>query len=160
LCNGLFTHYKREEDATMQRGKLDDELARLSAIADVVRPDAMLLFNESFAATNEREGAEIAGQIVRALLERGIRVFFVTHMYAFAHGLSDAAQSDALFLRAERRDDGTRTFKLREGRPLQTSYGADLYEELFPGEQPGRIDADGGAPSAGSRSSLEERTWT
>jgi len=71
----LFTHYKREEDATMKSGKFDEELARMSDIADHLLPYSMLLFNESFAATNEREGSEIATQIVRALLEKGMTVF-------------------------------------------------------------------------------------
>ena len=131
LCTGLFTHYKREEDATMKSGKLDEELARMSDIADAVAANALVLFNESFAATNEREGSEIARQVVRALLEKRVKVFFVTHLYDFAHGLVERATRDALFLRAERLPDGTRTFKLVKGEPLETSYGGDLYREVF-----------------------------
>ena len=55
LCAGLFTHFKRKEDASMKSGKLDEELSRMSAIVDRLTPNAMILFNESFAATNERE---------------------------------------------------------------------------------------------------------
>jgi len=128
---GLFTHYKREEDTRMESGKFDEELVRMSAIADAARPGDLVLFNESFASTNEREGSEIASQIVRALVERRIKVFFVTHQYSFAHGLARSARDDVLFLRAERRDDGTRTFRLLEGEPLETSYGEDLYREVF-----------------------------
>ncbi len=84
LCPALFTHYKREEDTTMKSGKFDEELARLSEIADHIVPHSMLLFNESFAATNDREGSDIAGQIVRALLEKHNRVFYATHLYDFA----------------------------------------------------------------------------
>lgn len=130
-CTAVFTHYKREEDATMKSGKLDEELARMSRIADAVGSNALLLFNESFAATNEREGSEIARQVVSALLERGVKVFFVTHLYGFAHGFYAQGRPDALFLRAERRPDGSRTFKLIEGEPLETSYGEDLYREVF-----------------------------
>jgi hypothetical protein len=36
-----------------------------------------------------------------------------------------------LFLRAERRPDGHRTFRLLPGEPLPTSYGEDLYQEVF-----------------------------
>jgi DNA mismatch repair ATPase MutS len=63
VCDGLFTHYKRQEDATMKSGKLDEELSRMSDIVDNMTPNSMVLFNESFAATNEREGSEIATQI-------------------------------------------------------------------------------------------------
>ena len=131
VCPALFTHFRREEDATMTSGKLDEELARMSEIADHLVPNSMLLFNESLAATNEREGSEIAKQVVSALLEGKIKVAYVTHLYQFARHFSDKQTRNALFLRAERREDGTRTFKLIEGEPLETSYGEDLYKALF-----------------------------
>jgi dsDNA-specific endonuclease/ATPase MutS2 len=94
-----------------------------------VTPNSILLFNESFAATNEREGAEIARQIISALLEKRIKVFFVTHSYECAHSFYDKEMENAIFLRAERQPDGVRTLKLLEGEPLQTSYGQDLYNK-------------------------------
>ena len=69
--NGTFTHFRREEDTEMESGKLDEELARMSEIVDQLNPSSLLLCNESFASTNEREGSEIARQIVRALLDSG-----------------------------------------------------------------------------------------
>jgi DNA mismatch repair ATPase MutS len=131
LCEGLFTHYKRKEDVTMKSGKLDEELSRMSTIADNMKSNSMALFNESFAATNEREGSEIARQITSALLEKRIKVFFVTHQYVFAHGFYDKRMENAIFLRAERKADGGRTFKVIEGKPMQTSYGKDLYHRIF-----------------------------
>jgi DNA mismatch repair ATPase MutS len=131
LCSGLFTHYKREEDASMKSGKFDEELGRMSAIVDAIQPDALILFNESFAATNEREGSEIARQIVSALLEKRIKVFYVTHLYELANGFFDRQLGNALFLRAERKADGERTFKLIEGKPLPTSYGVEVYNKIF-----------------------------
>jgi len=146
LCSGLFTHFKREEDATMKSGKLDEELDRMSQIAEAVTPDAMILFNESFAATNEREGSEIARQVVRALTERRIRVWFVTHLFEFARELFEKPLGDTLFLRAERRGDGTRTFKLIQGEPLETSHGDDLYREVFLVGAKGEMSAEAKAP--------------
>lgn len=134
LGPALFTHYKREEDATMRSGKFDEELARMSQITDHLAADCMVLFNESFAATNEREGSEVAKQIVSALLEKNIKVFYVTHLYEFAHDLFHRKTDRALFLRAERREDGTRTFRLQEGEPLHTSFGEDLYGQVFGSE--------------------------
>jgi DNA mismatch repair ATPase MutS len=131
VCDGVFTHFKREEDATMTSGKLDEELGRMSKIVDAITPDSLLLFNESFAATNEREGSEIGRQIVSALLEKRIKVFFVTHLYELAHGFYRRDMENTLFLRAEREEDGARTFKVSVGAPLRTSYGLDLYEQVF-----------------------------
>ncbi len=129
--DGLFTHYKREEDTTMSSGKLDEELKRMSIIVDKLTPNAAVLLNESFAATNEREGSEIARQIVSALIERRIKVLYVTHLFEFARGLHTRQANDVIFLRADRQPDGSRTFKIVEGEPLQTSFGEDLYRQIF-----------------------------
>jgi hypothetical protein len=128
---GIFTHFKREEDATMEKGKLDEELARMSTITSQIRPGCLLLCNESFASTNEREGSEIARQVIRALTEAGIRIVFVTHMYDLAGPHYAEHEPGTLFLRAERQPDGHRTFRLLPGEPLPTSYGEDLYREVF-----------------------------
>ena len=134
VCSALFTHYKREEDTTMKSGKLDEELRRMSQIVDSLSPNSILLFNESFAATNEREGSEIARQIVGALSERGIKVFYVTHLHDFAHSYFTRKMEKAIFLRAERKTNGARSFKILEGEPLETSFGEDLYRKIFESE--------------------------
>lgn len=152
VASAVFTHYKREEDPTMTSGKFDEELSRMSGIANHLTPHSLLLFNESFAATNEREGSEIARQIVSALVERRMKVFFVTHLYEFARGFCEDGMKSAIFLRAERRPDGSRTFKLIEGEPLETTYGEDLYRRIFdPGSVRSATDDEAGVlPADGS----------
>lgn len=145
VYDGLFTHFKREEDTAMKSGKLDEELSRMSEIVDHITSRSMVLFNESFAATNEREGSEIARQILSALLERRVKVVCVTHLYELADGLRRGDGGNILFLRADREADGTRTFKLTEGRPLQTSFGEDLYQSIFRVENDQRETADAAA---------------
>jgi MutS domain V len=131
VSQDVYTHYKREEDVSMKSGKLDEELARMSGIVDRITPSSLLLCNESFASTNEREGSEIASQIVRALLDRGIKVVFVTHMFDLAHRFHQEHLASALFLRAERQADGHRTFRISPGAPLPTSHGGDVYRQIF-----------------------------
>jgi hypothetical protein len=64
----------------------------------------------------------------------------------------------AMFLRAERQADGTRTFKLIEGDPLETSFGKDLYERILGmGSQLDRTQGLRGDPAgleSGCRASL------
>ncbi|RPF28030.1 MutS-related protein [Georgenia muralis] len=131
VCEAIATHFSREEDPTMTSGRLDEELRRMSDIADHIRPGSLLLCNESFASTNEREGSQISRDILRALQEEGIKVFFVTHLFDLAHGIARQGRGDTLCLRAEREADGHRTFKLPVGEPLPTSYGTDLYARVF-----------------------------
>ncbi len=142
IRDGIVTHFKREEDTTMESGKLDEELSRMNEIVDKVNSNSIVFLNESFSATNEIEGSEIAKQITSALVERGIKVVFVTHQFEFAHGLYKREMPNAIFLRAERLEDGTRTFRVREGEPLQTSYGEDLYKKIFYSEKPEDVNAE------------------
>lgn len=129
--DGVFTHFKREEDDTNVRGKLEEELARMSDIADVVGSTSMLLCNESFASTNEREGSQIARGVIRAMVESGVKIVLVTHLYGLARHLSSQGDPSYLFLRAQRRDDGLRTFRLEPGQPEPTSYGQDSFRRVF-----------------------------
>ncbi len=128
---GVFTHYKREEDATMESGKLDEELRRMQGIVRRIRAGCLLLCNESFASTNEREAAEINRQVLGAMKDSGVRVVLVTHLYDLAQSLYRERAPDTTFLRAERGEDGRRPYKIREGEPLATSFGADTYQSVF-----------------------------
>ena len=130
VTRGIFTHFIREEDAGMTSGRLDEELRRMSVIADQIGPHCLMLFNESFAGTNEREGSEIGRQVVRALLDAEIKVFFVTHRFDFAERFHRQHAGSTLFLRAERQPDGRRNYKLAVKEPLPTSFGEDLYYRL------------------------------
>jgi hypothetical protein len=159
---GVFTHFKREEDETMSSGKFDEELARLSALIDQVRPGGLLLANESFQSTNEREGSEVARQVIHALIDSDVTVVFVTHLYDLGHsmytelgeGREDAAtvEHNGVFLRAERDQAGRRTFRVIPGEPLPTSYGDEVYDRIFAGHErtaaPSRADGhEPGTPS-------------
>ena len=131
IVSGIYSHYKREEDASLKSGKLDEELERMSAIADTAKARAMVLFNESFSSTNEREGTVIAREIIRALIDSGMRVVFVTHFYELAEDVYALHTAGALLLKAGRTDSGDRTFTVVEGAPESTSFGQDLYARVF-----------------------------
>lgn len=129
IRRGVFSHFKKEEDPAMKSGKLDEELARMDELADYLESGALVLFNESFAATNEREGSEICRQITQALVENGVEVFSVTHLYTYATAF--LGDKETQYLRAERLENGERTFKVVPGEPLQTAFGEDLYRKIF-----------------------------
>jgi MutS domain V len=153
VCRAIFTHFIREEDPDLISGRLDEELTRMSAIADQIGPYCLMLFNESFAATNEREGSEIGRQVVTALLEADIRVFFVTHQFDLADGFYHQRPHPAVFLRAPRQPDGRRDFKLIVAEPLPTSFGVDIYYRIGGWLGDGDIEDPGAPqlPGAGTR---------
>lgn len=75
--------------------------------------------------------------IVDALLDIGVRVFFITHLYELASRFVTPQQDDVAFYNS----DVTSPFKLVEAEPLQTSYGPDLYESFFNAGAAGAVQA-------------------
>ncbi|MET7768475.1 DNA mismatch repair protein [Nocardia sp. NPDC005366] len=129
--DGVFTHFVRGEDPGMKHGRLDEELARMREITDRIRPGAMLLCNEPFASTNDREAAAVAEPIVSALLDSGVKIVLVTHLFELTSQRYAAGSESDLFLRVERASDGRRTYRVRTGAPAPTSHGGDIFAEIF-----------------------------
>lgn len=130
----LFTHFTRREDSEMNSGRLDEELGRMNQIVENLGERSLILLNESFATTTEKEGSVIAYDIIKALNEKGVKILTVTHLLSFAQRMYQESRedpdTDVEFLSAERKENGVRTFKMIQHAPELTSFGLDLYEEI------------------------------
>ena len=130
----LFTHFTRREDSEMNSGRLDEELKRMNEIIENLGKAPLILLNESFATTTEKEGSVIAYDIIRALREVGVKILTVTHLLSFARKMYQESEKDpnsgVEFFSAERKENGERNFKMIQHAPELTSFGLDLYEEI------------------------------
>ena len=135
LYPGFFTHFTRREDSAMNSGRLDEELRRMDKIVSQLDQASMLLLNESFATTTEKEGSAIAYDIIKALKEERVRLLTVTHLTSFAQRIyeemGEGKDPEAAFYSAQRLEDGSRTFKILPHAPQQTSFGLELFEEVL-----------------------------
>jgi Mismatch repair ATPase (MutS family) len=131
ICDNIFTLFTREEDGGMDSGKLDEELQRMNGIINNMTNGSLLLMNEPFATTTERDGSIISRDIVTALYELDVKVIFVTHLFEFSDYMFKQNLSKAIYLRAERNDNGSRTFFIRTGKPLLTSFGGDIFNYVI-----------------------------
>ena len=130
ICPRIFTHFKRNEDPSMTGGKLDEELARMSITVSHISPKCLLLCNEPFGSTNEKEGSDLGRQVFIPLAAAGVKVFVVTHLFDLAESLYEKELDTALFLRAPRQAGG-QPFQLVVGPPEATAYGEDVYTRIF-----------------------------
>jgi hypothetical protein len=128
---GVFTHYQREEISEADLGKLEEELARMTQVVDWLGQGSLVLLNESFSSTNDAEGAAIASGLTEALMESGVAVACVTHSFELADHFARSGRSEVAFLRAERLQDGTRTFRMVPEAPSPASHAEDLYRRIF-----------------------------
>lgn len=130
----IFVHFTRREDSEMNSGRLDEELNRMNGIVEHIGDGSLILLNESFATTTEKEGSVIAYDIIRALKEAGVRILTVTHLLSFAKRVyeesKDRPEAGVEFLSAERLPDGRRTYRMIRGEPELTSFGLDLYDQI------------------------------
>ncbi len=131
LYSKIHTHFTRKEDAMLSRGRLEEEMKRMDGIVSQLGSESLLLLNESFASTTEKEGSQIAYNIIMPLYEKGIEVMMVTHLHEFARKMYEKELSGAEFLVAERLENGKRTFHMLQGMPHYSSYGTDLYQYMI-----------------------------
>ena len=133
IHRSIFTHFTRREDSAMNSGRLDEELRRIDQIINNLGDEPLILLNESFATTTEKEGSSIAYDIIKALKEEGVRIFSVTHLLSFAQRMYEESKYDekVCFLCAEHLPDGKRTFRMIPHAPELTSFGLELYDEIL-----------------------------
>ena len=126
IFTGVFTHFPNEEDAYMHRGLLEVELEQLQQIIEVIQTNSLLLLNESFATTTEKEGSQIAKEVTKALRESGVITIFVTHLFTYADALYKGGHKDVICYSAQRGEEGCRTYQIKEGSPIEGGVGVDL----------------------------------
>lgn len=125
----IYTHFPADEDKTMDLGRLGEECRRFRGIYTDSTADSLLLLNETFSTTSFEEGYFIAKDAVRAILEKGIRTIYNTHMHKLAFDLEelnrsyDSVKAVSLIVKA---DGGKRSFQIEMAPPEGISYAGDI----------------------------------
>lgn len=127
--DGIFTHFPADEDKTLDFGRLGEECSRFRTLFGSCTEDSLLLLNETFSTTSFEEGYYIAFDAVRAILQKGIRTIYNTHMHKLAREidlLNDGgceAKAASLIVRSE---DGKRSYKVETAPAQGLSFAADI----------------------------------
>ena len=103
----------------------------MNSIIENLTANSLVLLNESFASTTEKEGSMIAENILLPLCEYNVELIMVTHLHEFAKKMYASKKDEIKFLIADRKANGVRTYKMIEGEPHYSSYGTDLYKEMI-----------------------------
>lgn len=125
----IYTHFPADEDRTTDLGRLGEECRRFRQIYSDSTENSLLLLNETFSTTSFEEGYFIAKDAVRAILEKGIRTIYNTHMHKLAFDLEelnrsyDSVKAVSLIVKA---DGGNRSFKIAMAPPEGMSYAGDI----------------------------------
>ncbi len=132
----IFTHYPADEDKTLDYGRLGEECRRFREIFSRCTSDSLLLLNETFSTTSFEEGFFIARDAVKAILKKGTRCIYNTHMHKLAsdigeinaEGAKEGSSSKAASL-VVLSAGGERSFKVKVAPPQGMSYARDIAQK-------------------------------
>ena len=132
----IFTHYPADEDKTLDYGRLGEECKRFRELFAECTPKSLLLLNETFSTTSFEEGFFIAKDAVRAILKKGTRCIYNTHMHKLAadiESLNAESAAEGAKVKAESlvalSDGRQRSFKVKVAPPQGMSYARDIAEK-------------------------------
>ena len=130
--DNIFTHFPADEDKTMDLGRLGEECKRFKLMFNEATPTSLLLLNETFSTTSFEEGYYIAKDSVKAILHKGIRTIYNTHMHKLAFDIDELNASD---IKGQAKslvvisDNGNRSYKIQVAPPIGQSYAKDIAEK-------------------------------
>ncbi len=131
--DSVLTHFPADEDKTLDLGRLGEECRRFRELFIRCTADSLLLLNETFSTTSFEEGYFIAADAVRAILGRGCRTIYNTHMHKLARDLDTVintgeAPGKAVSLVAETKEK-EHSFRMVIAPPEGQSFARDIAEK-------------------------------
>ncbi|WP_026495532.1 MutS-related protein [Butyrivibrio sp. WCD3002] len=127
--DAIYTHFPADEDKTLDLGRLGEECKRFRSIYTEASENSLILLNETFSTTSFEEGYYIARDCTRALLGKGCRTIYNTHMHKLAYDVeelnkeSDRFKAASLIVHSEQ---GVRSYKVSLAPPVGLSFAADI----------------------------------
>ena len=129
----VLTHFPADEDQTMDLGRLGEECRRFRELYLLSTGSSLILLNETFSTTSFEEGYYIAVDSLRAILQKGARTIYNTHMHKLAFELDAAVNSaeqtgKAVSLVSES-PGGVASFRIRIAPPEGKSFARGIAEK-------------------------------
>lgn len=131
-ADNIFTHFPADEDKTMDYGRLGEECSRFRELYSEATEKSLMLLNETFSTTSFEEGYYIARDASRAILKKGIRTLYNTHMHKLAleiEQIDDGSFPDHAASLVMRSEEGKRSYKVYVAPPEGLSYARDIAEK-------------------------------
>ncbi|WP_294476360.1 DNA mismatch repair protein [uncultured Ruminococcus sp.] len=128
-CDCIYTHFPADEDKTMDLGRLGEECVRFKEMFSRSTNKSLILLNETFSTTSFEEGYYIAKDSVKALLAKGVRTIYNTHMHKLGYDAEELTReiggtgAASLVMQTE---EGKRSFKVALAKPEGSSYAKDI----------------------------------
>lgn len=131
-ADSIFTHFPADEDKTMDLGRLGEECKRFKEMYSQATGTSLMLLNETYSTTSFEEGYYIAEDSVKAILVKGIRTIYNTHMHKLGTNLNQLNSADSVNKAQSlvvKSDGGKRSYKAVIAPPEGSSFAKDIAEK-------------------------------
>ena len=128
----VFTHFPADEDKTLDLGRLGEECKRFKEIFDGAGDRSLILLNETFSTTSFEEGYYIARDSVRAILTKGSRTIYNTHMHKLGFDvdeMNEGRTEGKAYSLVVHNEGSQRSYKIEIAPPAGKSYASDIAEK-------------------------------
>ena len=117
--DNIYTHFPADEDKTLDLGRLGEECKRFKEMYTEATDKSLMLLNETFSTTSFEEGYYIAADSIKAILHKGIRTIYNTHMHKLGFELPKETKAVSIIVQKG-------TYKVVKTQPEGMSYADDI----------------------------------
>ena len=128
-ADNIYTHFPADEDKTFDLGRLGEECKRFKEMYADATKHSLFLMNETFSTTSFEEGYYIARDSVRAILKKGMRTIYNTHMHKLAFDIDEINEEDydgKAFSLVVHNEGEKRSYKIEIAPPIGKSFASDI----------------------------------
>lgn len=126
LFDAVYTHFGKTESASLENGKLQDDLLRLHAILEKATPRSIIILNEIFASTTADDAVKLGLRMMEKIVQSGAAAVVVTFLDELAEY---GPETVSMMSTVDSSGSGRRTFKIYRKPPDGLAYAVQIAEK-------------------------------
>lgn len=126
LCDNIFTHFEKEEEAEDLKSKLEADLIRIHSLLSEATPRSIVIANEILTSTTPTDAVFLGKKVLESLSRLDLLCVWVTFIEELA---TYNEKTVSMISMVTPEDPAIRTFKILRAPPPGLSYAAAIAEK-------------------------------